>query len=69
MVGLESCTHAYRKHNIRSRSTQIKQGSNHRPIYLLIYRYTFYVEVKMPMVPIGVLMGLSSFIPNFFRMS
>jgi hypothetical protein len=36
---------------------------------LLIYGFTSHVEVEMPFVPKGVLMGLSFFIPNFLRMS
>jgi hypothetical protein len=47
-IGLKSSTHKYIKHNTWSTCTSIKQGSYHRPIYLLIYRLNSRVEVQVP---------------------
>jgi hypothetical protein len=35
------------KHNIRSTCTKLKQGSYHRPVYLLIYGLTSRIEVQV----------------------
>ena len=46
-ISLKSCTHAHTKHNIGPRCTEVKEGSNHGAIYLLIDVLSSLIKVKM----------------------
>jgi hypothetical protein len=56
--GLESYTHTHTKHDIESRYTKVKQGSNHGTIYLLINRCATHIKIKMIISAHGSLDGL-----------
>ena len=45
--GLKPCTNSHTQHDIRSRCTKVKQGTNHGAIYLLIHRFTIGIDVKL----------------------
>jgi hypothetical protein len=63
-VGLKSSTHAYTKHNVRSTSTQVKQGTYHRLVCLLINGLTSFIEVDMPVGSHRCLYGLGVLHPK-----
>src|SRR3989337_3514446 len=45
--GLKPCTNSHTQHDIQSRCTKVKQGANHRTIYILIHRFTIGINVKL----------------------
>ncbi|KAE8779331.1 hypothetical protein D1007_47665 [Hordeum vulgare] len=45
--GLKSCTDSHTQHDIGSRCTKVKQGSNHGAIYLLIHGFTIGITVEL----------------------
>ena len=45
--GLKSCTHTHTQHNICPRCTKVKQGTDHRAIYLLIHFFTIWIKMKL----------------------
>src|SRR3954462_5680956 len=45
--GLKPCTNSHTQHDIWSRCTKVRQGSNHGAIYLLIHRFTIGINVML----------------------